>query len=320
MVDPTPGNLVPYWRDYYLAATSARKHPRLRPSSLAGVETLADVPGLDERRVLVVNRQVDSQTAVGGPACRRRAGRSNQPDRRHRGRPAASSTSRHPCGWATAMSLLPATLPPRVRRLPVPRSSSSSPVARCAAPAATCADERLRDDFESGWLTKWSSTKGTGSAAAQSAVVHAGTSRRLSTPRAVGVVARTWSAAVDELDQLYLRPTSATAGLWPGAATRRAAKRAGRSTFEPTRRRHVHRLRRHRPEHRARGGPDAAPFDTWTKVELRYIGTTDGGAELLINDVSKGSVRRTSRASAPTAFSAGQRGVDEHDVLSTTVA
>lgn len=69
LVDPhTAAPLLPYWRDYHLA----RHFPPgsvLLPSSSnrAGVESLAArLPGSDDLHVLVVNRQVDGETAVSG--------------------------------------------------------------------------------------------------------------------------------------------------------------------------------------------------------------------------------------------------------------
>lgn len=70
LVDPDTGTpRLPYWRDYYLARYFPPGSALLwSRSSLAGVETLAArAPGSRNVRVLVVNRQVDTPTAVGGP-------------------------------------------------------------------------------------------------------------------------------------------------------------------------------------------------------------------------------------------------------------
>ena len=70
LVDPTTGTpRLPYWRDYYLARYFPPGSTLLWAwSSLSGVETLAvRAPGSGNVRVLLVNRQVDSPTAVGGP-------------------------------------------------------------------------------------------------------------------------------------------------------------------------------------------------------------------------------------------------------------
>src|SRR5438128_490107 len=63
------GPLLPYWRDYYLARYFPPGSTVLSSSSsLSGVETLAvRPPGSANVNVLVVNRQLDSATAVGGP-------------------------------------------------------------------------------------------------------------------------------------------------------------------------------------------------------------------------------------------------------------
>jgi hypothetical protein len=70
MVDPATGvPRLPYWRDYHLARSFPPGSRLLSAtSSLAGIETLAArVPHSRSLRVLVVNRQVDGATAVGGP-------------------------------------------------------------------------------------------------------------------------------------------------------------------------------------------------------------------------------------------------------------
>jgi hypothetical protein len=70
LVDPATGvPRLPYWRDYHLARAFPPGSRLLwSTSSLSGVETLAvRAPGSRNVRVLVVNRQVDSPTAVGGP-------------------------------------------------------------------------------------------------------------------------------------------------------------------------------------------------------------------------------------------------------------
>jgi len=70
LVDAQSGApLLPYWRDYYLARYFPPGSTVLSSSSsLAGVETLAvRPPGSANVHVLVVNRQLDSATAVGGP-------------------------------------------------------------------------------------------------------------------------------------------------------------------------------------------------------------------------------------------------------------
>jgi hypothetical protein len=70
LVDPLTGRpRLPYWRDYYLARYFPPGSTLLwAKSSLSGVEALAArAPGSPNVRVLLVNRQVDSATAVGGP-------------------------------------------------------------------------------------------------------------------------------------------------------------------------------------------------------------------------------------------------------------
>jgi hypothetical protein len=70
LVDPTTGTpRLPYWRDYYLARYFPPGSTLLwARSSLSGVEALAArAPGSRNVRVLVVNRQVDNPTAIGGP-------------------------------------------------------------------------------------------------------------------------------------------------------------------------------------------------------------------------------------------------------------
>ncbi len=70
LVDPAAGTpRLPYWRDYYLARYFPPGSTLLwANSSLGGVETLAvRPPGSASVHVLLVNRQVDSPTAVGGP-------------------------------------------------------------------------------------------------------------------------------------------------------------------------------------------------------------------------------------------------------------
>jgi hypothetical protein len=61
--------LLPYWRDYYLARYFPPGSTLVSASSSnAEVEVLAArPPGSSDVRVLVVNRQVDSDTATGGP-------------------------------------------------------------------------------------------------------------------------------------------------------------------------------------------------------------------------------------------------------------
>jgi hypothetical protein len=69
MVDFITGQpRLPYWRDYYLARYFPPGSTLLSSTStLAGVETLAvRAPASRDVNVLVVNRQVDSPTAVGG--------------------------------------------------------------------------------------------------------------------------------------------------------------------------------------------------------------------------------------------------------------
>jgi hypothetical protein len=70
MVDPSTGIArLPYWRDFYLARYFPPGSRLLAASSSAsGIETLAArAPRSRNVRVLVVNRQVDSPMAVGGP-------------------------------------------------------------------------------------------------------------------------------------------------------------------------------------------------------------------------------------------------------------
>jgi hypothetical protein len=61
--------LLSYWRDYYLARYFPPGSTLVSTSSSSGVvEVLAArPPGSSDVRVLVVNRQVDSDTALGGP-------------------------------------------------------------------------------------------------------------------------------------------------------------------------------------------------------------------------------------------------------------
>lgn len=70
LVDPATGvPRLPYWRDYYLARYFPPGSTLLSSSSsVAGIETLAArAPGSTNVHVLVVNRNVDSPSAVGGP-------------------------------------------------------------------------------------------------------------------------------------------------------------------------------------------------------------------------------------------------------------
>jgi hypothetical protein len=309
MVDPTTGkHRLPYWRDYYLARYFPPGSTLLSAtSSLAGVETLAArAPGSTNVRVLVVNRQVDSPTAVGGP-----------------GLPATVQVGVTNLTGVTAVALrqldnsTPLAGGPLAMSLPTGNTATvefggygaallefvtGSP-AVAAAPPPPAPTSGFADDFESGWLTKWSSTRGTGSAAAQSAVVHAGTSALALTNAAgqsVWLAKDMGQPLSTSSTSFYLRPTSATAGFvaWGRDATSSKARWA--LYFEPTRRSLTYIVYDDTGlSTELAGGPDAAPFDTWTKVELRYIGTTDGGAELLINDVSKGSVKANFSSVSP---------------------
>ena len=70
MVDLVSGTpLLPYWRDYYLARAFPAGSTILGSSSTSpGIEVLAArAPGSTNVRVLVINRQVPSATALGAP-------------------------------------------------------------------------------------------------------------------------------------------------------------------------------------------------------------------------------------------------------------
>jgi hypothetical protein len=69
MLDAAGSPLLPYWRDYYLARYFPPGSVLLSAtSSQSEIETLAArPPGSTNVRVLVVNRRVDSDSAIGGP-------------------------------------------------------------------------------------------------------------------------------------------------------------------------------------------------------------------------------------------------------------
>jgi hypothetical protein len=267
-------------------------------SSVGGVETLAArAPGSSNVHVLIVNRQVDTSAPVGGA-----------------GLPATVQVNVANLSGVTEVSLRqldgatsivngpPAIALPTGSRATVTFSGygaalldfvTSSP--SIAAPPSlplppVPATGVFTDDFESG-LAAWLVT-GTGTAAVQQTVVHAGASALAlsnASGQAVAVQKDLGRPVSSSASTFYLRPTSTTAGVIASGldATKTKVRWALSYAYGSLR---AQLLDDTGAVTDIVTDARAAPPDTWTKVELRYIGTTAGGAELLVNGVSKGSV------------------------------
>jgi hypothetical protein len=224
MVDPATGQpRLPYWRDYYLARYFPPGSMLLgSSSSVGGVETLAArAPGSSNVHVLIVNRQVDTSAPVGGA-----------------GLPATVQVNVANLSGVTEVSLRqldgatsivngpPAIALPTGSRATVTFSGygaalldfvTSSP--SIAAPPSlplppVPATGVFTDDFESG-LAAWL-VSGTGTAAVQQTVVHAGASALAlsnASGQAVAVQKDLGRPVSSSASTFYLRPTSTTAGV-----------------------------------------------------------------------------------------------------------
>jgi hypothetical protein len=316
MIDISSGQpLLPYWRDYYLARYFPRGSSLLSASSsLAGVETLAaQAPGSNNVHVLVVNRQVDGPAAVGGS-----------------GLPATVQVSIGNLSGVTQVLLrqfddaTPLASGPPAMVLPTgnnatlsfagygaaildfvtnsPPVSSPPPPPPPPPPPLPPSSLVFADGFESGDLTAWTATAGTGSAATENTVVHAGTyalSLSTATGQGVWLMKDLGQPLPSSSTSFYVRPTSATAGFvaWGRDAT--SAKARWGLYYDPTGHSFAYLVYDDAgTATELDSGAGTVPLDTWTKVELRYIGTTNGGAELLVNGVSKASVSGKNYSSA----------------------
>ena len=313
MVDPqTSQPRLPYWRDYYLAHYFPAGSTLLSASSsVAGIETLAArAPGSNNVHVLVVNRQMASQSAVGGP-----------------GLPATVHVKVGNLGGITQVSIrqldneTPLTSGPPAATLPVGNSATvhfagygaalldfvtTSPavsppaLTRTTEPAASAG---FADGFESGNLAAWSATTGTGSAVIQTGFARTG-SRGLTLSNAGGQAVWLTKDLGRPLESsstsFYLRPTGTTAGFvaWGRDATSMKARWG--LVYVPGDHSLTYLVYDDGGVATAlRSGSGTVPLDAWTKVELRYVGTTDGGAELLLDDVSRASVKGDYSSASP---------------------
>jgi peptidoglycan/xylan/chitin deacetylase (PgdA/CDA1 family) len=169
-----------------------------------------------------------------------------------------------------------------------PESAASSPVTPVASRYSGVA---FADGFESGSLSAWDGSPGTGSASAVAGAAHSGSyGLRLSnTSGQYGVVIKSLPSALTDSSVSFWVRFGAVGGVRMVAQTRDQASSSSMWGLLYDGGQHGFWFYPYRGSSSTEifTGANSAPANTWVKVEVQYTATSTGGAQLYVNGQTK---------------------------------